>query len=289
MANLNPVEFESSTREIMPNLQIVRVDQLLPHETHDNQRSTPLIKRIQESGIWLNPPVVAPMDNERYVILDGANRHFCLLSLGYPYILVQVVDYESESVKLETWHHVVSGLSWFEFLRNLREIPALKMEGMDLLSARAKLAQREALAYTVLSDNRAYALSADANTLAERNHVLNRIVDTYKMSGTLNRINTDSLSVARRLYPNAVAIIVFPRYEPPEIMVAARDRAYLPPGISRHIILGRAMRLNYPLAALSENGETLTQKNEALQKWIQQRMADKRVRFYAEPTYLFDE
>lgn len=289
MANLNPVEFESSTREIMPNLQIVRVDQLLPHETHDNQRSTPLIKRIQESGVWLNPPVVAPMDHERYVILDGANRHFCLLSLGYPYILVQVVDYESEAVKLETWHHVVSGLSWFEFLRNLREIPALKMEGMDLLSARAKLAQREALAYTVLADNRAYALSADANTLAERNHVLNRIVDTYKMSGTLNRINTDSLSVARRLYPNAVAIIVFPRYEPPEILVAARDRAYLPPGISRHIILGRAMRLNYPLAALTENGETLTQKNEALQKWIQQRMADKRVRFYAEPTYLFDE
>ncbi len=280
---------DTMPRDILPDLRIVPINNLIPHEEHDHQRSDPLIKRIQESGTWLNPPVVASMGDGRYVILDGANRHYCLAKLGYPYILVQVVDYETGGVQLETWHHVVSGMSWFEFLRNIREIPHLRLESADSLSARAALARREVLAYTVLGDQRAYTLSAEAHSLARRTAVLRQIVDTYKSRGVLNRINTDSLTAARRLYPNAMAIVVFPHYEPAEIVVAARDGVYLPPGISRHIVRGRAMRLNYPLEALRDNGESLAQKNQALRTWVQARVAEKRVRFYAEPMYLFDE
>ncbi|MCS6870452.1 MAG: ParB N-terminal domain-containing protein [Anaerolineae bacterium] len=283
------VQEEPTAQDVVPDLRIVPVESLIPHEEHDPQRAAPLIERIRAAGTWLNPPVVAPLDAQRYVILDGANRHYALKTLGYPHILVQVVNYESSAVQLETWHHVISGMSWFEFLRNLREIKTFQIESTDLLSARAALARREVLAYTVLSDNRAYTLNADVNTLAARTAVLREMVDTYKSRGVLNRINTDSISMARRLYPEAVAIVVFPRYHPAEIMVAARDGIYLPPGISRHIIYGRAMRLNYPLSALAETGETLAEKNEALRRWIQQRVAERRVRYYAEPTYLFDE
>src|SRR5690349_15019809 len=94
-------------QDVMPNLQIVPITSLVPHEEHDAQRSEPLVKRIQESGIWLNPPIVAPMGDGRYVILDGANRHYALSQLGYDYILVQVVDYESSTVQLDTWYHIV--------------------------------------------------------------------------------------------------------------------------------------------------------------------------------------
>lgn len=289
--NTNPpkVDTELAARPILPDLRIVPVESLVPHEEHDGQRSEPLIKRIRESGVWLNPPVVAPMDDTRFVILDGANRHHCMKALGYPHILVQVVNYESDDVQLETWHHVISGLSWFEFLRNLRELDAFQLESSDLLSARAALARREVLAYTVLSDNRAYTLNADARTLAGRTAILRQMVDTYKNRGTLNRISTDSISGARKLYPDAVAIVVFPHYHPAEILVAARDGILLPPGISRHLIRGRAMRLNYPLEALAENGQSLAEKNADLQTWIQARSAEKRVRYYAEPTFLFDE
>jgi hypothetical protein len=285
----NPVEYESSAREIMPDLRIVPITSLVPHEAHDVQRSEPLTQRILGSGVWLNPPVVAPMDDERFVILDGANRHHALYTLGYPCILVQVVDYEGGDVQLETWHHVIGDISWFEFLRHLNSVPSLKLARTDLLSARAVLARREALAYAVMDENTGYILDADAQSMSERTLVLNRIVDTYKERGTLNRINTDSLRVARRLYKNAVAIVVFPHYEPAEILVAARDGVHLPPGITRHIIRGRAMRLNYPLEALRENGDSLEAKNARLQAWIQERSGAKRIRYYAEPTFLFDE
>src|SRR5258707_388405 len=138
---------EDSVSPLMPDLRIVSIRSLVPHEEHDAQRAEPLIERIRAAGSWLNPPVVAQMDDEHYVILDGANRHYALGKLGYRYILVQVVNYDNGSVQLETWHHVVSGLSWFEFLRNLHEVEALALDGMQLLNARAALARREVLAY----------------------------------------------------------------------------------------------------------------------------------------------
>ncbi len=275
--------------EVMPDLRIVPWTSLVPHEEHDAQRSEPLVERISEAGILLNPPVVAPMDADRFVILDGANRHYALGALGYDYILVQVVDYESDAVRLETWHHVVSHISWFKFLRHIRKIEGVSVDCVDLLSARAALARREVLAYAVLHDDSAYTLQVEADTLMQRTAALRTVVDTYKHRSVLNRISTDALHEARRLYPAAVAIIVFPHYEPAEIIFAARTGVHLPPGITRHIIRGRAMRLHYPLDALRANGESLEQKNEQLQRWIQQRLAEKRVRYYAEPTYLFDE
>jgi hypothetical protein len=295
----NPAESASETAQhtpqpsigIMPDLRIVPMDTLVPHEEHDAQRSEPLIARIREAGVWLNPPIVAEMGDGRFVILDGANRHFALRSLGYPHILVQVVEYESEDVRLETWHHIVSGVSWFELLRHIHEIEGLNVDTCDLLSARAALARRDALAYVVLRDEAANLMRAEAPaaSLDQRNHLLRSIVDTYKRSGILNRVTTDRLSAARRLYPDAVAIIVFPHYEPVEIVVAAREGAHLPPGITRHLIHGRALRLNYPLAVLRDESRSLAQKNADLQHWIQERMAAKRIRYYAESTYNFDE
>jgi hypothetical protein len=273
----------------MPDLRIVPLQLLVPHEEHDAQRSGPLLERIRKAGTWLNPPIVAPMSDGRYVILDGANRYHCVRELGYPYILVQAVDYESDAVQLDTWHHVVSHISWFELLRRLRELPGVVVEAAELLNARALLAQRKALAYVTLNDGKAYTLASNAETLAERNTTLRQIVDTYKSRSVLNRINTDSLRTAREQYPNAVGIFVFPSYQPVEIMVAARDHAYLPPGITRHVIHGRAMRLHYPLAAFEEDGLSLEQKNADLKHWIQERSAHKRIRYYAESSFLFDE
>jgi ParB-like nuclease domain len=280
---------ETTEYRVIPDLRIVPIICLVPHEEHDAQRSEPLVRRIAEAGTWLNPPIVAPMDDERFVILDGANRHYALSALGYTYILVQVVDYESNAVQLGTWHHVVSGVSWFQLLRDIYKIDGIEVACGDLLSARAALARREVLAYAVLKDGQAYTMKSSAVTLKQRTAVLRQIVNTYKDCGVLNRIGTDSLKTARQIYPDAVAIVVFPNYEPVEIIVAARDGALLPPGVSRHIIKGRAMRLNYPLEAFRDDGESLEHKNRQLQEWIQQRVAEKRVRFYAEPMYLFDE
>ncbi|MCI0714428.1 MAG: hypothetical protein L0154_30010, partial [Chloroflexi bacterium] len=93
----------------------------------------------------------------------------------------------------------------------------------------------------------------------------------------------------RKMFPRANALVVFPHYEPAEILVAARDNEPLPPGISRHVIQGRAMRLNYPLDDMRTPYKTLAQKNQELAEWVLERIDKRSMRFYAESTYVFDE
>jgi hypothetical protein len=67
-----------------------------------------------------------------------------------------------------------------------------------------------------------------------------------------------------------------------------RDGVLLPAGLTRHLIQGRAMRLNYPLAYFNGD-EPLEAKNARLQAWLQGKSANREIRFYAEATYLFDD
>ncbi len=61
-------------------------------------------------------------------------------------------------------------------------------------------------------------------TIHEKNAQLNAMVDTCKERSSLFRTSTDNLDDARRLYPNLTALVVFPNYEPSEVMALARDR-----------------------------------------------------------------
>jgi hypothetical protein len=280
---------ETTTQSSFPNLRILPVNMLLPHEEHDAQRAAPLIARLEKATHWLNPPIASPITNaNQYVILDGANRHYSLSSLGYRHILVQVVDYDSPVVSLETWHHAVRGLTIAQFLPEIHNVDGITTEETSLLNARAALAARHVLGYVVLRDERVFVLH-QLDYSVTRTSMLRRVVNAYKAHGQINRITHDEIRDVRANYPDVIGIVVFPRYEPAEIMVAARDKDLLPPGITRHIIYGRALRLNYPLEMLKYDNMSLEDKNRELESWVQTRLTAKAIRFYAEPTFVFDE
>ena len=96
-------------------------------------------------------------------------------------------------------------------------------------------------------------------------------------------------AVSAGLYPDAIALVLFPPYNAEDIIAAAEHQAFLPPGVSRHIIQGRALKLNYPLHYLENMETSLEEKNQHLQDWIREKLANRSVRYYAESTYQFDE
>ena len=280
---------DTSTQMSFPDLRILPVNALLPHEEHDAQRAQPLVDRIRQATVWLNPPIIAPIDNSTdFVVLDGANRHYALKALNYEHILAQVVDYHHQDVLLDTWHHAVRGLPQNSLLSAIQAIPDITIQPDDHLNAQAALAARDVLAYFIVEHNQIFTLRQQNKTI-NRTTILRRLVNAYKNQGLISRITHDDFNITREMYPDTTGIMVFPHYEPAEIMVAARDGDLLPPGITRHLIHGRALRLNYPLAQLKNNTRSLKDKNEHLTQWMQQRLAAKHIRFYAEPTFLFDE
>jgi hypothetical protein len=62
----------------------------------------------------------------------------------------------------------------------------------------------------------------------------------------------------------------------------------LPSGITRFSVAPRALHVNYPLEELKAD-KPLEEKNEVLRRWLLDRIAHKGVRYYSEPTVLFDE
>lgn len=276
-----------------PDLRIIPLTSLVEQEYNDIQRTQPLAERLRIEGILKNPPIVAPIQDGsgRFVILDGANRTTALKLLGYPHVLVQVVDYDDPKVvTLDTWHHVVTHMDLGVLERELRAVPGLEVLTVDLLAARAGLARREDLAYIVLTDGRVFAARTvlPRRSVHERNQVLNALVNTYKERCRLQRTTSDHVEDARRTYTDFTALVVFPNYETAEVMMLAREGELLPPGLTRHVIQGRVLRMNYPLNTLRSH-DPLELKNAELQVWIKRKFDTREVRFYGEGTFLFDE
>ena len=114
----------------MPRLDILPIESLILHEDHDAQRSAPLIEKLRGAGVLRNPPIVMPLTDgtERYMVLDGANRVTSLHELDFPHLVAQVVQADDQNVNLQTWNHVVWGMSAKSLMSELR-----KLKGVDVV------------------------------------------------------------------------------------------------------------------------------------------------------------
>ncbi len=272
----------------LPDLRILPLDLLVPHERTDPRRVSPLLTRIREEAVLRNPPIVAPFGtgDRQFVVLDGANRVTALRALEVPHVLVQVVDYGQ--VQLFVWHHAITQCSVEDLVARIRSIPGLHICEGDLTHARAALARREALAFISCDHTHKTDILCGGSDVRERTELLNRLVDVYEGCAKVQRTTSDNLHEVRQSFPDASAVVVFPRYEPVEIIDLARMGVMLPAGITRHVLPLRALRVNYPMEILRSD-MPLAQKQAHLSEWIHECMLNRRVRMYVEPTVLFDE
>ncbi len=262
-----------------PELRIVRVDAILPHEKSDAQRSKPLMKRLARAEFFTNPPLVAELPDDRYVLMDGSNRHLSMSLLGYKHILAQILDYESDYVELGVWQHVVADWKADRLLRKLDAINHTDIRtGWD----------GSAVAQILLREGPVYSIHAAAENLTQRNATLANLVNAYHNSASLYRTPLSDPGQIWSLFPSGIALIMFPVYTPAEIIQAAVDGAYLPPGVSRHIVHGRALNVNYPMESLRADAP-LDAKNALLQDWLREQYAARSIRYYAESTFQFAE
>jgi hypothetical protein len=277
---------------LTPDLRIMPVDLLVEHEYNDMHRTEPLARRLAAEGLLKNPPVVTPLGDERgrYVVLDGANRLMALQLLKYPHTLVQVVPYEEPQVTLTTWHHVIECMDPRSLTAELSNLEGVDLILTDRMRARAGLARREYLMYVIRSDGEVFAARTEEprRLLHEQNRLLNALVNTYKDRCHLHRVMTEELEDVKVLYPEIAGLVIFPQYDPAEVLELAGEGELLPAGLTRHLIQGRALRLNYPLSEL-KSSENLEEKNKWLRIWLAQKLSTKEVRYYGEATYLFDE
>lgn len=271
-----------------PDLRFIEVDRLVPHEREDERRTSGLATRLRDSGILRNPPIVTPAADHRFVVLDGANRVSTLRAAGYPHAIVQVVRYDDPSIRLSTWHHALEAAASKELQRGLGGIQGLEQHPEDLGHARALLARRESIAFVAHASGEVVSLHG-GHDLHARNAALNAVVDLYRGKHPYARVTRDSIDDAREGHPEVASLVVFPHFEPDEILEVALGGARLPAGITRHVIAWRALRINMPLDQMADRGRSTEEKNRWLKGWMAERVEQNAVRYYEESTVLFDE
>jgi hypothetical protein len=285
----------------MPDLRLLPVDHLVFHEFADEKRVERMEARLNVDGYLKNPPIVASIpDTDRFVILDGANRTSALIRLGCKHILAQVVDYQSDRVKLLTWHHLITGRKPANFLQEISRVDGLVLRPLQLDQARTALAARAILAYIAVPISEAPGkssvftvdgiLGTEHNDAEQSTALLNALVDTYKGDPevSIHRTNSDSLDDLYDYYSNISGIVVFPPYTPDDILRLAQAGNKVPTGITRHIISHRALRVNVPMSLLAGD-QSLDEKTAWWQEQMRLKLASNEVRLYQESTYLFDE
>lgn len=278
------------------SLRIVPVEKVLPHEEYHGPRVERLASRIAEDGILLNPPLVAEVNaGEKYVVLDGATRTTAFKHLGYPHVVVQVVDVERDNVQLHAWAHVARHPKGESAVMDLLSL-ARKVNGLRLVETPRDelddvIHQEGVMGYLVTVDGTGYRFELDQAGLGEGRDwldVLNDLVAAYGDWGDVERTLERNIQTLRTMYADMVSLVVFPAFAPDMVLrMAAQDRL-LPAGITRFVIPGRILRLNAPLDEIISD-RPLSAKAKWLDKFVGDKLGDRQVRYYEEPVMILDE
>ncbi|OGL87648.1 hypothetical protein A3I42_04870 [Candidatus Uhrbacteria bacterium RIFCSPLOWO2_02_FULL_49_11] len=272
----------------MPHLKVVPTKQVILHEYFDANRTTALKKKIITSGKWKDPPIVTQLIDGRFMVLDGANRTTSMKALGIPHMLAQVVDYFDPSIQLKSWNHVVRLLPE-RLMQSLRESGVdLPLDSHSDKKAKRMLSQRKILAYLCDRKGNAFVLPLQKSPKAAL-ELLNTLVRGYEGKSVIHRTEEATHKAFHGLDRRMRTLIVFPSLTKLGVLNAIARGQFLPSGISRHLILRRALRIYLPLSVLKSRRMTIRQKQARADRLIQDLYEQGKVRFYPEGIYLFDE
>ena len=256
----------------LPQLRVVPLERIRPHEEVDPLRVERLATRIEAEGSQLNPVVCTEDPSGNLVLLDGATRTAALKKLDLSYGVVQLV--EPESVILETWHHVVRQAPLDEVLSEIDSLPELRLAEDE---GPPRICTPDGVVQTVHGREGASLFGT-----------LSSLVGSYVGRWKLNRVIDPDLENVAWRYPDWSAVIEFPALTIEDVMKAAIDEDPVPAGMTRFVVPERALRINAELSLLRRPGSEL-EKQELLDRLLEGRARAGRIRRYDEAVVILDD
>ena len=258
---------------MIPSLKALRLVEpgcLLLHEAHDEARLARLKERMASEAEQRNPVIASPHE-DRFLVLDGAHRVRAMDELGARFVLVQVVE---PPERAEGWGHVVGGMD---------ALGPDEANGLVVAEAPGEdEAEGEAVAEIETAGGGLVSVrSRGAGPLA-RSRAMWALQSRYPGAGAVRRVEPDG---AVRLLKGE-ALIRYRPFSPEELVEIVGSGAVLPAGVTRFRVRERVLGVRYPLDRMME-GEPRA-RNVELRRFVSERWAENRVRYYREPVVLFE-
>lgn len=270
-----------------PELEIVPVADLLLHEDVDLERVARLLDRLSADGTLKNPAIVARLPGkERYLLLDGANRVSAIQNLDIPHLLVQVEAYENPNLTIAHWNHVVRDVEARALLERARALSGV--EASEGAPSEAPTTEKGFLA-SIVTDERTALHLVSQRPLDRRVAQLRELVSVYyRGEARMDRINHHDVAALPEHHRHFGALVRFPDFGKDEVRAVAEAGVRLPSGVTRILVPRRVLGFNLRLPLLKSN-LPLDEKRRWLAEEIHHKVTEHKVRYYQEPTVVFDD
>jgi len=268
----------------LPELTIVPAEDILFHEEPDIERVAKLIDRFSADGILKNPPIVARVENNsKRILLDGANRVTALTKLAFTDVLVQEIKLHDPGLAISQWHHAVEHLTKQEIISHIDNIEGLTRVEVN----QGTNEDNDALCQIVFADEARITLYGDGD-IFHKVELLKKFTDLYHKLALMDRVSYTNMDHLKKNYVNFTALVTFRVFSKEDILQLSNAHIRVPSGVTRVLLPKRALNFNLHLDILKAE-LSLEEKNEWLRETIRNKILQKSIRFYREPTFFFDE
>ena len=269
-----------------PKLELIPLSAIDLQEKPDGQRLKSLASGMEKSQVLRDPPIVARGLRGKLIQLDGTTRLMALKSLGCTHTVAQVVDYNDPSqVLIKSWVHV-SKVDKKKFLKSLKSIKNIVTEEFKLGLGLTLTGHPLAVTSIIFRDGRGLSIIGGYD-LFKRVRLMQKVVDLYSTLISRDReISIESMGELKEFFEKHKeknVALFFPSFSAQEIFSLMKKGLRLPQGITRHIVNGRLLRINYPIPMLKKG--LATSKKKAFFKDFVEGLS---VRYYEESTWVVD-
>lgn len=259
---------EVALMDILEMLDVIPTEKLLVHEQTIEKNLLALREAMLNIGRLVDPIIV---DKKHFVVLDGNHRRAVLDMIKCPNAACQLVDYESESIKIGGWFPAVKHLDLGVFEHKKEKVDfetgigqLERMKGC-FMAVKRKSGQRECYLFNSFAGSL-------RDVVEEQNSLVSKIpasdiayVEDYRAEEFLAEGRT---VLYRRMFTKE------------DVVKEALAHRPLPPKSTRHFIPNRIIRLNLHLGWLSDTPENARQM---MNEMLKRRMSESTVRRYTEP------
>jgi hypothetical protein len=275
---------------LFPEIDVLSISELMLHENESVERTAKLQERIRADGFLRNPVIVAKVLHSsrlHYLLLDGIHRISALKNLGCRDVVAQLIDYSSEGVKVEVWHQLIRGVDPVNLSKSLKRVFGKTLTKKPEAEANELRNKDLILMHLLLKNGQSYIIERQSN-LQSTTAKIREFVKILTSLGEVHRVHEDEAKSVLKSSSAATGILFIQPLSKQHIIEIALSETKLPAGITRHIIPCRALGIAVDLALLRAELSTV-EKSKLIRLVVNQRIEDERVRFYAEPTFVFNE
>lgn len=250
------------------SLQLIEIYKIMLHEPYEPARLIKIKNAINLERVVRNPIIALSLDNDKYLVLDGAHRLNALKEMGCRRVPLQIVD--SNQLVIQAWHHLVSTGEWLEKLLNHPSIDVTKTCRKN----------DEPIASLSFHDNeQLYLYVKESNfNISKKLEVWHEIVNSYSNNQEVTRLSASNKEGPK---PGFVRLH-YPATCLETIRKVVQLEKLFPAGVTQFIVNGRFLNLRIPFQFLiSENVNEL--------EWeIMCKHLEDNLRLYSENVYLYE-